>query len=459
MWQTTAAIVATVAALAGCGGGGGTSTVATTTGSINTPNGTTATQLAVSAPAGVALSIPAGTTLTDGSGTPVTGTVNTTVSYSTKTTDLPTAAATLPAGTALAGFADITMGTVKNFSQPVSLTLPVVGASAGDTLEVYSFSSSAWKYEGQQSVTSSGTITPTISHLSVWAAFKTSTPHPVAPGGVAATAGDTQATVTWNAVTGATSYNVYYGTSTGVTAATGTKVSASSTSQAVTGLTNGTKYYFVVTAVNAVGESVASTEVSTTPMLTKPAGIMASATADTEVTLKWTMVSGLTYNIYYATSSGVTTATGTKIAGVTSPYVISNLTYLTKYYFVVTAVDGNGVESPPSSEKNATPGLNVPATPTGTKVTLGAAGSGNITYSWTAPSNATSYNVYYLQAATAPASGAALVADPATVKVSTPNTSQTFTLTSGQTYYFNVTAVNANGESAPQTSPKPATAP
>ena len=87
---------------------------------------------------------------------------------------------------------------------------------------------------------------------------------PNAPTGLAATAGNAQASLTWNAVAGATSYNVkrsltsggpYANVQTGVTAASFTN----------TGLSNGTQYFYVVTAVNASGESAISTQASATP--------------------------------------------------------------------------------------------------------------------------------------------------------------------------------------------------
>ena len=84
-----------------------------------------------------------------------------------------------------------------------------------------------------------------------------------APSGVVATAGDRQISLSWSAMPGATSYNIYYSTATGVTRATGTQVTGTSL---VTGLTNGTPYYFVVTAVSANGESVESGQVIATPL-------------------------------------------------------------------------------------------------------------------------------------------------------------------------------------------------
>ncbi|MDA8099821.1 MAG: fibronectin type III domain-containing protein [Nitrospiraceae bacterium] len=93
-------------------------------------------------------------------------------------------------------------------------------------------------------------------------------PAPAAPTGVSAVAGDGQVNVSWQAVTGATSYNVYSSTVSGVTVTNGTRLSVSASPCAMTGLTDGTTYYFVVTAVSDAGESAASAQVSATPFMT-----------------------------------------------------------------------------------------------------------------------------------------------------------------------------------------------
>ena len=86
---------------------------------------------------------------------------------------------------------------------------------------------------------------------------------PSAPASLTATPGNTQVSLSWSAVTGATSYNVYDSTS---SSGSYTKVASSTnTNSTVTGLTNGTAYYFVVTAVNNSGESGYSNQASATP--------------------------------------------------------------------------------------------------------------------------------------------------------------------------------------------------
>ena len=96
---------------------------------------------------------------------------------------------------------------------------------------------------------------------------------PSAPTLVTATPGDGQITIGWNAVSGATSYNLYLASQSGVTKSNYTTLPNGTKQTGVTGpfttigLTNGTTYYVVVTAVNASGESSESSQVSATPQV------------------------------------------------------------------------------------------------------------------------------------------------------------------------------------------------
>jgi len=89
--------------------------------------------------------------------------------------------------------------------------------------------------------------------------------------------------------------------------------------------------------------------------LAAPTGITAAA-GDGKVTINWNASAGATfYNIYWSTSSGVTTASGTKISNIaTPPYQHTNRTNGTTYYYVITAVSGSE-ESAPSVEASAKP--------------------------------------------------------------------------------------------------------
>ncbi|MCI0526405.1 MAG: hypothetical protein L0Y56_02990, partial [Nitrospira sp.] len=99
---------------------------------------------------------------------------------------------------------------------------------------------------------------------------------PAAPSGVQATSADGQVTILWNAVTGATSYNLYMASVAAVnkdnynSLADGMKHEGVTSPFTHTGLTNGKTYYFVVTAVNTDGESVESAQVSAMPSATTP---------------------------------------------------------------------------------------------------------------------------------------------------------------------------------------------
>ena len=88
-----------------------------------------------------------------------------------------------------------------------------------------------------------------------------------APAYLQATPLDNSVQLAWEAVSGASSYNVYLGTSPGVTRENGTMHPDRTSPATIPGLANGTPYYFVVTSVNGSGttESAPSPEVSAMP--------------------------------------------------------------------------------------------------------------------------------------------------------------------------------------------------
>ena len=236
---------------------------------------------------------------------------------------------------------------------------------------------------------------------------------PDAPTGLAAVPGNGQVTLSWAAPASdggspVTGYIIYQGTSPG--GETGTPVNGppvTATSYTVTGLTNGTTYYFKVVAVNAAGLSPPSEEASATllivppsappstappstappstappstappstappstappstappstaPAFAPPTGVTATA-GDTQVRLSWTApVSDggspvISYKIYVATAPGVQgRATSGSINGTDA--TVTSLLNGTVYYFMVTAVNATGNESPFSTEVSAEP--------------------------------------------------------------------------------------------------------
>ncbi len=96
----------------------------------------------------------------------------------------------------------------------------------------------------------------------VQTAAVTSLPTPSAP---VLTAGNTQNTLTWASVSGATSYNLVYKTSAGVTKSNGTILTSVTSPYTHSGLVNNTSYYYVVVAKSDTAESDVSPESSATP--------------------------------------------------------------------------------------------------------------------------------------------------------------------------------------------------
>ncbi len=263
------------------------------------------------------------------------------------------------------------------------------------------------------------------------------TPHvlpPAPPTNLGATAGDTTATLQWTAAPGATSYNIYRATSTGQETLLHSGVMA--TSFPDSGLTDGTAYFYEVTSVGTAGEGAKSSEVTVTPhVLPPPAPTNLSATpGDTIATLQWTAAPGATsYNIYRGTSTGQETLLHSGVMATSFPD--SGLTDGTTYYYEVTAVDSGG-EGVRSSEVTATPHVLPPAAPTNVSATPGDTIAA---LQWTAAQGATSYNIYRgtsTNQETLLHSGVSITSFGDTG------------LTDGTTYFYEVTAVNAGGESA-----------
>ena len=159
------------------------------------------------------------------------------------------------------------------------------------------------------------------------------------------------------------------------------KITVATNSSPVAPLTNGTSYFFVVTALFGTNESAASTQVSAipagTPTPAAPTGVTATP-GNGLVTIAWTAVPGATsYNIYWSTASGVTPLnTINRIVGAANPYILTGLSNGATYFFVVTAVNGNG-ESTTSSEVNATPAATPSAAPFIQATILSLPGVGN----------------------------------------------------------------------------------
>src|SRR5262245_32672884 len=124
---------------------------------------------------------------------------------------------------------------------------------------------------------------------------------PPAPTGLTATAGNAQVSLSWNASSGATSYNVKRST-TSRASCTASASGETSTRYTNNDLTNRTTVFCVVSAVNAAGESGNSNQASATPENAQtpppaPTGLTATP-GDAQVSLSWNASSGATsYNV------------------------------------------------------------------------------------------------------------------------------------------------------------------
>lgn len=177
---------------------------------------------------------------------------------------------------------------------------------------------------------------------------------------VSITAGDGFVELTWDAVHGAASYDVYRSTSPGVSKETADVFHVEASPFHDTTVANGTTYYYCVVAVGGGGESEQSAEVSARPAvaLGAPETPMVTLVEEQPQTLvvSWlppTIGNPESYNLYWSTAPGVTVGSNA-ILDVTSPYVHSGLLGKTTYYYVVTAVE-RGAESVPSVEVSGTP--------------------------------------------------------------------------------------------------------
>ncbi|MGH7952171.1 MAG: RICIN domain-containing protein, partial [Limisphaerales bacterium] len=174
---------------------------------------------------------------------------------------------------------------------------------------------------------------------------------PSAPTGLAATAGNAQASVSWNSVSGATSYTLLRSTTSGlyylpVTNTTGTSYTDS-------GLVNGMTYYYVVGALGSGGLSDYSSQASVTPVGPPPVPAQFTASgAYQQVVLTWNLSFGATnYTVARSMSSGGPfTTIGTSYG---PGYDDTSVTAGTTYYYEVTANGPNGTST--TAPLSATP--------------------------------------------------------------------------------------------------------
>jgi fibronectin type 3 domain-containing protein len=264
---------------------------------------------------------------------------------------------------------------------------------------------------------------------------------PAAPGAPTLTAGCTNVSLSWTAVSGATDYEVWHAAAGSCTSATQlVATTGGATTYNHTGLTNGSQHSYSIKAKSACGTSAAGS-CATTTTLTAPAapGVPTLTPGCTNVSLSWTAVSGATdYEVWRnagASCTGATVVVST--TGGATTYNNTGLTVGTQYSYLVKAKNTCGTSGNGSCATTTT--LATPAVPTGLTATGTCSGND---LSWGNVSGATSYNV--LRGATC--GGVAQIASG----VATTAYSDT-TATSGVTYFYAVQAVNTCGASTSST--------
>lgn len=168
-----------------------------------------------------------------------------------------------------------------------------------------------------------------------------STLPPAAPQNLSAEAADSQVTVSWDAVTNADSYTVYWNTTGNVTTADASIDVGANTQLIHSSLTNGTTYYYRVVAINTAGASPVSEEVFATPQqaIIRTVNIAWNANRETAINAV-----GGGYKVYYSTTSGFDiTDAGVSVVDVpfvappAAPTSISLQLSSGQYYFRVVA--------------------------------------------------------------------------------------------------------------------------
>ena len=164
-----------------------------------------------------------------------------------------------------------------------------------------------------------------------------------APSNLTATGAAGQVILDWTAVSGASSYTVFWDNSTGVSSSSAAITSVSTDNYTHSSLDNGTVYYYKVAGVDSSGTlGTLASEVSAATPLPAPDNLSASG-ANNTITLTWASVSGATsYTLYWDNVSGID-STDTTITSITNDnYTHSNMDNGSTYYYKVAAVNSSG---------------------------------------------------------------------------------------------------------------------
>ena len=242
--------------------------------------------------------------------------------------------------------------------------------------------------------------------------------------------------LSWSAVQYADSYNVYRSdTADGTYALVGNTTAASYKD---TDVNQGSTYYYEVSSVNDAGEGqlspavAAQTAVDTVP----PTTITSPAQTDSTITLTWTPVAAATsYSLYRTTTSG--SGYSLVYSGPAANFTDTDLITGTKYYYAVTYTDSLGTSIYSKDLAVSTVAVKVPAP---SVISENGSYTEAVVIGWNSVVGATSFNLYRSASATG---------TYALITSASGNSYKDTGLTAGTAYYYELTSVNAAGESAP----------
>lgn len=266
---------------------------------------------------------------------------------------------------------------------------------------------------------------------------------PQPPAEITVVARDSAASISWSQVSSASQYTLKRSTSPeGPYTTLSSTLPYTQTSYYDSSLTNGTTYYYTLASQapdGTPGKDSAPIIANPAAPFASPANVVANV-SDSQIALSWEPVGGAAYyNVKRSTVSGgpyETIAASVASTAYTDAAAINGTTY----YYVVSASNGK-TESMNSAQVAASPAAiptRAPAAPSGVAV---KAGDNKVELQWKSVPEALSYTV----------KRAASFAGPYTVLSAglTETAAIDNTAVNGTTYYYIVTASNANGEGAP----------
>ena len=276
------------------------------------------------------------------------------------TTDATTTLSALSGFTATAGDTKVTLSwTAVSGASSYKLYWGTVTGITSSSTTISNISTNSYSHTGLSNSTTyyykiaavnsagTGTLSSEVSAAPASSSDNSSSTTTLsAPSGLTATGAAGQVALDWTAVSGASSYTLYWDNSTGVSISSSSITSISNDNYTHSSLDNGTAYYYKVATVNSAGTGTLSSEVNATTLvlLAAPDNVSASGSSGT-ITLNWNAVSGAdNYTLYWDNVSGITSS-DTAILSITNDnYTHSSLSDGT-YYYKVAAINDNGTSA------------------------------------------------------------------------------------------------------------------